>query len=101
MVVQGIDYNALMTRPSLQERFIGAIKSNVLDRVGDRVGADDILVTLSPGSVRADVAIRAHPDIDILSVKTTLEDPTVQSSMKEDVAQTVAAMEGVHLVSNG
>ena len=101
IVVQGIDYNALVAHPSLRERFVIGLKGKVVDHVGDHISDDNVLVTLSPGSVKADVAIRAPADTDILAIKTRLEDPAVQSAMKEDLTQSVMAMERLHLISNG
>ena len=100
-VVRGIDYNSLVAQSSLREQFIANVKSAVMDSAGNGVSADDILVTLSPGSVKASVAIRAPTPDDALATMATLEDPAVQSTLKEAIARNVAAMEDVHLISNG
>lgn len=101
IMVRGVDYNLLVAQSSLHEQFTSKLKSVVMDSVRGDVSEDDVLVTLSPGSVKACVAIRAHAADDTLAIRTKLEDPAVQSALKENIAQSVAAMDDVHLISNG
>lgn len=97
--VNGVDYNQLISNPTLLSDFENAMKTQIAAQSGHGVTPDDVDLTLSPGSIAVEAAVNMPSGTSASDVQSDLCGSAATAG--QDMAAAISNLPGMSAASTG